>query len=131
MKQAQAPHRHRAALLWACALLLPTLAHAQSGVPLKDRFLAGSKQTTVDYYSERLEKYYAEVAQGLPELPASTSLPSVVVPPSAAASGGAAALRRVAGAGGRSGDFAEWDEDVEWVEWRFRIETPADRKSVV
>ena len=108
-------------LLCACILLVPGRAGAQSAVPLKDRFLSNSKQTAIDYYSARLERYYGEVAESLPVLPTVTDTPAIVVPTSSARSGGTASLRPVGSAGGRSGAFSEWREEVEWVEWRFTV----------
>ena len=108
-------------LLCVGILLVPYTASTQSGVPLKDRYNFQSDQTAVDYYSERHEPYYYEIVDRLPELPDRTDNPGIILPSDSVISGDSASLRRTESAGGRTGVFAEWHDEVEWVEWRFAV----------
>ena len=120
MKQAMFIIRPPVVLLCVCILSFTGFAYAQSGVPLKDRYQSQSNRTAIDYYSERLEPYYGEIAKDLPLLPKTADAGAVVLSAHSATSGDAD-LRRIRRAGGRSGVFAEWPEGVDWVEWRFTI----------
>ncbi len=115
---------HRTFSFVLFALLVTFSLAAQSGVPLKERYQFQSDQGALDYYSARLEPYYGEVAARLPELPATTDVPAVVVSADSVDSGGKSSLDVIDRVGGRSGRFADWHDGVEWVEWRFDVAEP-------